>query len=260
MDEFNNASVVSGTVNAAGGLILKTRGGSSIDAGNVKGPIGNTGPAGATGIAGGTTTTRNATFPLPTSVSTAVALANKVITWFNTSTGVFETYYATNGSTGLTVPGVPGAYGWYENLYLASLPKGEVAMKFTQASTGNIDSAVSGWVQTDFVEADLIAGRKYRLKYKITHGSNAANMALAAESHVQLATEANSVRSGTLYDDAVTFYVAPAPNQGKTDVLEWYYSPATSAKYRFKVAILRSTLNGTFQLERRRLSVLDEGI
>lgn len=43
MNQFNNQSVVSGSVNSAGSLILTTRGGTSIDAGNVKGPKGDTG-------------------------------------------------------------------------------------------------------------------------------------------------------------------------------------------------------------------------
>lgn len=41
MNEFNDASVISGTVNSAGSLILKTRGGVDIDAGNVKGDKGD---------------------------------------------------------------------------------------------------------------------------------------------------------------------------------------------------------------------------
>lgn len=41
MDQFNNASVVSGAVNTSGALILTTRGGTQIDAGNVKGPKGD---------------------------------------------------------------------------------------------------------------------------------------------------------------------------------------------------------------------------
>lgn len=40
MNEFNEASVVGGSVNTSGSLILKTRGGKSIDAGNVRGPKG----------------------------------------------------------------------------------------------------------------------------------------------------------------------------------------------------------------------------
>ena len=41
MEKFNNASVVSGAVNTSGSLILQTRGGTVIDAGNVKGPKGD---------------------------------------------------------------------------------------------------------------------------------------------------------------------------------------------------------------------------
>lgn len=41
MDEINNSTVVGGSVNTSGSLILKTRDGRSIDAGNVKGPKGD---------------------------------------------------------------------------------------------------------------------------------------------------------------------------------------------------------------------------
>lgn len=43
MNEFNEASIVSGSVNSAGSLILMTRGGLEIDAGRVKGDKGDTG-------------------------------------------------------------------------------------------------------------------------------------------------------------------------------------------------------------------------
>lgn len=41
MNEINNKTVVGGSVNSTGSLILKTRDGGSIDAGNVKGPKGD---------------------------------------------------------------------------------------------------------------------------------------------------------------------------------------------------------------------------
>lgn len=41
MEEFNDASVVGGSVNSSGSLILKTRGGTNIDAGRVKGEKGD---------------------------------------------------------------------------------------------------------------------------------------------------------------------------------------------------------------------------
>lgn len=51
MDEINDASVVDGNV-VGNNLILETRGGATIDAGNVRGPTGSSGPTGPTGPTG----------------------------------------------------------------------------------------------------------------------------------------------------------------------------------------------------------------
>lgn len=113
MLEIQNDTVVGGSINAAGSLILSTRGGTAIDAGIIKGPQGDVGPQGKAGIPGGTTLERDALFGVPTNEPEQVFFANEAVSWFNVDTGWFETYRATTGSTGLTVPGVSGSPGWY---------------------------------------------------------------------------------------------------------------------------------------------------
>lgn len=64
----------------------------------------------------GTTEERNAFYGPYTTVAQQVAIANKYPRWFNTTTNRMETFYAQNGSTGLTAPGVHAAWfaaGWY---------------------------------------------------------------------------------------------------------------------------------------------------
>lgn len=262
MDEFNNASVVGGSVNSAGSLILKTRGGTNLDAGDVKGPkgdLGNTGAAGLNGIPGGTTATRNAKFPLPTTVAATAALANQVITWYNTTTGMFETYYATNNTAGLTVPGVTVASGWYENTYLSKFPKGVIKENFISGSTGPLDLGGANWYIADKQAVSLVAGRRYRVYYKTTHSAAAGNMAIAWELY-QTATTDTTIRSGTIIEDQWTMYASPVGSQGKIDIMEFSWIAATTGTFNLKLVCTKATLSGTFQLERRRFMVYDEGL
>lgn len=104
--EILDDTVTSGVVNAAKRLILKTRGGSEIDAGFVQGPP---------GTMGGTTTERNLTYGVPATDAERIALANRKIVWWNTDKNWPETYFAPDGTSGLTVTGLlPGhPAGWY---------------------------------------------------------------------------------------------------------------------------------------------------
>lgn len=61
----------------------------------------------------GSTALRDATFGVPSTSAERVALANRVVAWFNTDKGWTETYYATTGLSGLVVPGVSSDIsGW----------------------------------------------------------------------------------------------------------------------------------------------------
>lgn len=64
----------------------------------------------------GTTAQRDAFYGATTTVAQQVALANQIPLWFNTTTRMWETYYAVAGSAGLTVPGLFSGWkaaGWY---------------------------------------------------------------------------------------------------------------------------------------------------
>ncbi|QJD49833.1 minor tail protein [Microbacterium phage AvGardian] len=63
----------------------------------------------------GTTAQRDAYFGATGTVALQVALANRRPTWFNTTTGLEEQYYAPTGSAGLTAPGLLAGFpaGWY---------------------------------------------------------------------------------------------------------------------------------------------------
>lgn len=61
----------------------------------------------------GTSTQRDTQYGIPSTTAEKADLANKVVVWHNTTTGFWQTYYATTGTTGLTAPGISGASGWY---------------------------------------------------------------------------------------------------------------------------------------------------
>lgn len=142
MLEIENEAIVNGAVNSAGGLILTTRGGEQIDAGNVKGGIGNIGPAGPYGIAGGTTLERNTHFGIPSNEAGQVFLANQSAGWYNIETGWFEIYRATTGLFGLTVPGIVGASGWYP---IAAPPWYQPDSQMTMTRVGFLWAANQSW-------------------------------------------------------------------------------------------------------------------
>lgn len=137
MAAIEAASVVSGTINGSGRLILTKHDNSTVDAGQVvptmalgvtdtdtidlslsgSGTIGSPWALSAASKLEGTTSQRNAYFGDPSVVADQVTLANKRIMWFNTDYGWLESYYALAGSAGLTVPGLISGFGttagWY---------------------------------------------------------------------------------------------------------------------------------------------------
>lgn len=164
------SSVVSGSVSGTN-LHLTTHGGTVIDAGPVQGPantlaIGtvNTGaagssasatvtgtapsqtlnltiPKGSDGVQGGTSTQRDTIFGVPATTTAKASLANKAVIWYNVTSGLFETYYATTGTTGLTVPGITGASGWYVVLEEDKHAKGIVFENDVTVASGAITAA-----------------------------------------------------------------------------------------------------------------------
>lgn len=63
----------------------------------------------------GSTSVRDTVYPVPTTDPQRVALAAQKLQWFNTDKGWTESYYATTGTAGLTVPGLLAGHapGWY---------------------------------------------------------------------------------------------------------------------------------------------------
>lgn len=115
MKKIEDETVVGGAVNNMGNLVLAQRNGTKIDAGRVKGDQGIQGIQGIDGITGGTPAQRDSKFGVPVSDFEKVSLANRVVSWFNATTGWIETYKAKSTLAGLTVAGAPsgGDSGWY---------------------------------------------------------------------------------------------------------------------------------------------------
>jgi len=63
----------------------------------------------------GTDAERTARFGTPATDTEKAILANQQVLWYNVTSGWWESYYATTGTTGLAVPGLksPAPAGWY---------------------------------------------------------------------------------------------------------------------------------------------------
>lgn len=63
----------------------------------------------------GSTALRDSIYGVPTVAADQASLANRMIAWFNTDKGWFETYYAVTGTAGLTAKGLLSGHsaGWY---------------------------------------------------------------------------------------------------------------------------------------------------
>jgi len=121
MKQIEDTTIVSGRVTATKELILTTRAGVEINAGDVEGPQGPIGdqgpigPVGPAGLRGGTTAQRDSIFGVPATDAARVALANSTPTWYNTDRRWEESYFATTGLAGLTATGLLANFssGWY---------------------------------------------------------------------------------------------------------------------------------------------------
>lgn len=174
MQGIADASVTTGSV-VGDNLHLTTSGGTVIDAGNVRGPVGNTGPIGPDGLAGGTTANRDVRYGVPTVLADQVALANKAPVWYNVDNGRLEIYLAPTGSAGLNVPGTSGAAGWYPTWWLDRLPLGLKAMQEYTTSTGSTSTlAVQQWIPTFTFKAN----RRYRVEWSLSVACSTAGSGL----------------------------------------------------------------------------------
>lgn len=253
MLEIEAASVVSGTVNGMGNLVLTTHGGNNIDAGSVKGDQGDQGIQGDTGIPGGSAAKRDALFGVPATVEDQVILANKTVSWFNSTTGGIEVYMAVTGSAGLNVPGASSA-GWYPISQYSKMAIGNRARIVTVPSFTGIGGA---WLLIDKLQVSLVAGRWYRVMYKYNTLAAVNNQAIAVELRKSVSTD-NS-EAGTAIDDTATDYTAPVAGQGKTSFYEFVFQASVTETVNLKMCAVRATGTTTFEMSGRKLTVMDAG-
>lgn len=147
MQQIADASVVSGSVSPLGNLILTTSGGAEIDAGAVMDPLApgtvqqyyrgdkswqtldktavglgnvdNTSDASKPFVGKGTSAERDSRYGVPSTAAEEAALANAKVVWYNTSTNALERYFGKTGTVGLTVTGIVGNSGWFNELSTA---------------------------------------------------------------------------------------------------------------------------------------------
>lgn len=171
------ATVISGSI-SGDNLHLTTKGGTIIDAGNVRGPQGSQGVQGTPGIngvQGGTSAQRDSYFGVPTVLTDQVTLANKAPLWYNVTTGNLETYYVPSGSAGLTVPGFYSAPGWYLRDVADKEPLGLTALSEMAFNSG---SSTALTIVQNIASFTFRKNRHYLIKWSAgivyTSGSGAA--------------------------------------------------------------------------------------
>jgi hypothetical protein len=67
-------------------------------------------------IGRGTSTQRDTYYGVPANAAERAALANQKVVWYNTTTNTLEMYFATTGTSGLTVTGIVQTSGWYPEI------------------------------------------------------------------------------------------------------------------------------------------------
>lgn len=139
----------------------------------------------------GTTFSRDVAYPPPTTDAERVALANKKPVWFNTDKGWEESYYATTGLTGLTVPGLDAAVasGWYPTgpgPYIVLEPTAAFVVQANQYvgnwHNGNMrrkgGSAIFVPDSSGFIQVLLSGYYDVKVATLLTNGSGTANFHL----------------------------------------------------------------------------------
>jgi hypothetical protein len=203
MDAIADASVVTGTVNGSGHLILTTHGGTDVDAGNVVGP---TGATGATGASGATASLDAIATANPTAAD--VALNSHKLT--GVSNGSSSSDAATVGQvalkTGTTFTGGVD-YATHAVTFGATMAiDASVADEFSTtltASTGKFSNPTNPGVKRkiDFViKQDATGGRTVSWDTKYSFGSGSApTLSAAANKTDVVGFQYNAVLDKWLY-------------------------------------------------------------
>lgn len=250
---IEDRTVVSGTVDTNGNLILTTHKGDKLNAGRVKG---DQGIQGLHGINGGLAAKRNSIFGVPSSDAEKLALANQAPLWFNATTGALETYRLPTGTTGLTMPGTPAgtAAGWYPLPAYSNMPLGLVARK------SNLEVSIQlggNWVPADILNVTLVKDRWYKVEYGLDTVCNAPNIAVECEIRKSITTDTSSV--GTIMDDSRAFYTAPVALQGNSSNNTYRFKAAATETVNIKACLKRASGVSTYDISKRKFSIYDEG-
>lgn len=243
--QIEDSTVVSGSVNSMGNLILLTRAGTQIDAGDVKGDQGDPGIQGNPGIPGGTPAQRDALFGVPSTTAAQVALANKSVTWFNITTGWFELYQATTGSAGLNVPGVSGAAGWYQIGGPNYLKLAE-GIKLQKQFNTNVTIPASG----DFVAASapsfaFKANRNYEIEFEWSQANGNSNTYWLWRFGIAPITDAASLTTNTITVGVPRTKRGSTSSSAESYRIKGLYQPTTDVSKQIKLLVTNVMGGGT---------------
>lgn len=200
MEAIQNGSVVTGTVNEDGHLILTTFGGSTIDAGSVVGPTGSTGATGASGSS--------------QSLDQIAAANATQAAWSNNS---FKIEHVANGSASDDVAAL-----------------GQVMQKIGGAFTGGFAPAATALTFGTLIPIDASTGNVFPVTLTSSAGvlGNPTNPTAWQEIIVPVTQDSTGSRT-LAYGTAFKFTTAlPSPTltttAGATDLLKFIYNPNES--------------------------------
>lgn len=231
MKKIEDETVVGGSVNSMGNLILQTRQGTNIDAGNLRGPTGPTGPQ---GVAGGTTAQRDAFYGVPSTEAEKSALANKYPVWYNQDSYELETYRATTGTSGLIATGITGPSGWYQLDYIDRVAKGRLYSKKNNSSTGWINTAIVENIPSFYFEA----GRNYRIVWDTSYlQENLGDLFFWSINLAPVADAAASQANLTVLDGRTRGILAAVQTTQAHGPITAYYTPTVSGTSQIKFFI-----------------------
>lgn len=212
MQAIVDETVASGTVNGSGHLILTLHDGSTIDAGNVKGPQGDTGPAGADG-ADGTTASLD-----------AIAVANPT---------AGNVAMNSHKLTGLSAGSANGDSVRYE----------QVMLKTGGVFTGAVAEAAVSLTLAATILVDASLGNTFRVTLTNSTSTLGAPSNPTDNQKIIVEVKQDATGSRTLaYNSAYEFTTQnPSPTltttANKVDELIFIYN-STSGKWRFQGALL----------------------
>lgn len=222
MLEIEAASVVSGSVNDLGNLILVTHAGTNIDAGAVMDPL----------LPGTTAQYYRGDKSWQTLDKTAAGLGNVDNT--SDANKPVSTAQATAN---------------------ALLAKGQIQLGKTAGTVSGIGSTDS--VVAQLVAVNLVAGRRYRAEFKCTSTTGSTNSAIGIALVKSATTDITN--AGTGIEDGGTFWTAPVASSGRVHIMSWVWVAAATETVNLKTTVIRAVGSSGVDISTRRLVIFDDG-